>query len=787
MRPSPRRTRALVGAATMALVTAGLPTWWAGAAQPRIVVAAAATLPPASTVLLGSHATTFDVVLKSRDAAGEAAFLQALSTPGAPEYRHFLTPAAFAQRFGAPSQAIATVRAYLAQHGLHPDALSRGGVTLKVSGATTTIGQVFHARVATVRTAGGSVESAFTSPATLPASIASDVSAVAGMSAASPFTSNLVLARTTPSTSSTPQTCSHVGAATGTEPNNNGFTVQQQAAMYGLATQWHNGNTGKGAVIALYELGLADMTDTATFFSCYGISPKITTIKVDGGATPSFTREATMDIEEAASLAPGATIDVYSAPNAGAAPIDLYTQIADDDKATVVSTSWGDCETDPNGTISAETPVMQQLAAEGITVVAAAGDQGSSDCTGITNNLPAVDDPASQPLVTGVGGLTVNNYSPLNETVWNNSGSASGGGISTVWSRPSWQEGSLFTNDTSQGVATAKGRMVPDLSVMGDPMTGFIEYFTGTKSGTVICKTSVCTNGWSGVGGTSIGSPLVASLVAVAAQACGVSRLGFLNPTLYSLGTKDFIPITTGSNDLFAQHKYNAGPGYNLAAGLGSPTSSLIPDLCPSAVDPLTSTLSTPATTIVTGASTPFTLALHTTTGVAMADAIVTLKVAGPSGAPTLDGDPTTTSGSGAALLTTTTNATGTTSFSLTTNAAGTFTVTATVGSVTAATTTVTVVSAKSVDVPPARPVVRVLARSANVAIIAVSLTNGLYPATSLEISTNGGASWSVVPVAAHVTVRHLLARHLYHLIVRALNKWGASPWSAAVALRTLA
>jgi len=79
----------------------------------------------------------------------------------------------------------------------------------------------------------------------------------------------------------------------------------------------------------------------------------------------------------------------------------------------------GTCESDPSGDPAAEQPIFEQMAAQGQTVVSAAGDSGSSDCNGITNNNPAVDDPASQPYVTGVGGLSVGDINPLNESVWN--------------------------------------------------------------------------------------------------------------------------------------------------------------------------------------------------------------------------------------------------------------------------------------------------------------------------------------------------------------------------------
>ena len=240
--------------------------------------------------------------------------------------------------------------------------------------------------------------------------------------------------------------------------------------------------------------------------------------------------------------------------------------MASSDTATIITTSWGICEAQTDGSAQAEQTIFQEMAAQGQTVVAAAGDDGSSDCedTSEPSSAAAVDDPASQPYVTGVGGLDVSNIDPLTESVWNDNCTqadcgAGGGGESSLWSRPSWQvaPGINTTADTM--------RMVPDLSVMGDPATGFIQYYTGAGSG--FCRHS-CSGGWGAIGGTSIGAPLVSDLIAVAAQACGVPRLGFINPSLYAMATTGFVDVTTGNNDLLQHRRIQRR--YRVRHGVGS-------------------------------------------------------------------------------------------------------------------------------------------------------------------------------------------------------------------------
>jgi subtilase family serine protease len=109
-------------------------------------------------------------------------------------------------------------------------------------------------------------------------------------------------------------------------------------------------------------------------------------------------------------------------------------------------------------------------------------------------------------------------------------------------------------------------RLVPDLSSDADPETGFVQYFTGSGQG--VCHQN-CESGWGSVGGTSIGAPMVSSMVAVAAQSCGTTRLGFINPSLYAMASTGFTDVTTGSNDLYNVGDYSAGPGYDEASGLG--------------------------------------------------------------------------------------------------------------------------------------------------------------------------------------------------------------------------
>ncbi len=745
----------------------------ASAAGARVEVAGVGNLPTDARVVTRPIIANFDVALTLRDAAGLKNFLNALTTPSSPSYRHFLTPSLFGARYGASEATLHAVSSYLEGFGLRVRLVTTSRTLLEMSGSTTDIAHAFDTPVETVRLTNGSLRAQFARAATLPASIARDVSAIAGLSSVVSPTSRLVSTApraTLAAHAAVPGTCP--GATT--SGTNGGFTVQQQAQLYGLSSAWSAGKTGVGQTIAIYELGQYSATDTAVFFQCYGLNPTTTTVNVDGGATGGFSNEATMDIEAAGALAPGANLEIYQAPNTSSGPLDLYAQIANDNTASIVSTSWGDCETDPTGAVQAEQVIFEQMAAQGQTVVAAAGDNGSSDCTGIVSNAPAVDDPASQPYVTGVGGLTITSLSPLSQTVWNSNGGAGGGGVSQIWSRPSWQNANGIS-------ANATMRMVPDLSVMGDPATGFVNYFTSTANS---CQ------GWCAIGGTSIGAPLVSALVATAAQICNTPRLGFINPTLYALARtgRGFVDVTTGNNDLFGTGVYAAGVGYDMASGLGSPDPTFVNDLCPSPASPARSTLLSPATASYALSPSHFTVALRDTNGNPVTNTAVTLVAHGHAGNILIDSDPSSARGQSSSIYTVTSDTNGNAIFTMTASEPTSVVLTVKLHGVPLYSTTFTVHPVPLALQKPAVPVTSGVSARSKGAIITLRPRGANAPfVVAIQVSIDGGQTWHSYPGnATHIVLTNLKGTSTYLIQLRARNGNGYSPVSRAIRVTTL-
>jgi subtilase family serine protease len=774
-------------AIAVALVALALPTMNAAATEARVVVAGSAPVPTNVTVVPTAMTTTFDVTLTPRSSTGLANYISSLSDTASANYRHYLTTAQFAQRFGASASSVTAVRDYFGAFGLHVGALSRGRLVLHVKGTTSEIAKAFAAGVETVRRSNGVLAAQLDSNGTVPSAIAQHIAGIAGLSSVVQPSPNTVASHVS-SRTAIATTCPNDGGETTTTPNaNGGYTPFQFAQLYGSASEWANNVTGSGQTIAVYELSAYDPGDLATYLNCYGLTPSITPVSVDGGPTGSYDDEPTLDIEEVAAMAPGASIEIYQGPNNSAGPIDTYQQIADDDTATIVSTSWGTCESDPSGDPSAEQPIFEQMAAQGQTVVSAAGDAGSSDCNGITNNNLAVDDPASQPYVTGVGGLSVNDISPLSETVWNtpvSSGNpgAGGGGISSLWSRPSWQSApGIAANDTM--------RLVPDLSTDADPDTGFIQYYTGTGQG--VCHQN-CQNGWNSVGGTSIGSPMVSSLIAVAAQGCGTARLGFINPSLYAMAATGFVDVTTGSNDLYGVGAYSAGPGYDEASGLGSPDGAdFFAGLCPPTFDATKSSfvVSKPSTTLDVPVN--VTATLHNTDNDPLANALVSVAATNvnANGQVLIDGDRSSESTNGGASYTVATNANGVAQFSISGSEPGPIDVAVTYESQLIDKTTIQVTAnAKTTSKVPGRATIATL--SALVGgfelVVRTPSSNGGAAITSYQYSLSGGSRWiSLARGAKSIRVSNLAKGKVYRISVRALNVNGAGAASNAKSIVT--
>jgi kumamolisin len=340
------------------------------------------------------------------------------------------------------------------------------------------------------------------------------------------------------------------------------YTPLQIASLYNFPA-----GTGQGECVGIIELGGGErMADLTTYFSALGIKPgpKVTAVSVDHGKNHPTgdpngpDGEVMLDIEVVGAIAPKANIAVYFAPNTDAGFLDAITTAIHDktNNPSVISISWGGPESSwTEQSMTAFDSAFQSAAVMGITVCVASGDNGSSD--GVSDGGDHVDFPASSPNVLACGGTSLRGSGNTisSETVWDDGaqGGASGGGVSTFFQLPAWQDG-LHTTQTSGGTAPLTMRGVPDVSGDADPDTGYQVRIDGTN--TVI-------------GGTSAVAPLWAGLIARINAAKG-SRVGFINPTLYGTPTA-LRDITQGNNGDFA-----ASQGWDACTGLGSPNGNQI-------------------------------------------------------------------------------------------------------------------------------------------------------------------------------------------------------------------
>ena len=322
---------------------------------------------------------------------------------------------------------------------------------------------------------------------------------------------------------------------------------------------------GTGQGVAIIELGGGYETDDLdTYFKSLGLakSPSVTAVSVAGGENQpggDADAEVMLDIEVAGALAPGAKLAVYFAPNTDQGFYEAISQAAHDTthKPSIMSISWGGPEDSwSDQSREAMQSALQDAVALGVTVTVAAGDSGSSD--GESDGQPHVDFPASSPYALACGGtkLVADASSIGSETVWNETAAnegATGGGVSTAFALPDWQQ--------SAGVPTAAsdfaGRGVPDVAGDADPLTGYQVRVDGEDQV---------------IGGTSAVAPLWAALAARLNQQLG-APLGDAHAAIYQIGSKAFRDITEGDNG-----DYQAGTGWDACTGWGSPDGQALLD-----------------------------------------------------------------------------------------------------------------------------------------------------------------------------------------------------------------
>ena len=597
----------------------------ASAPEPRVALAGSASPAPRlrQAHLLGrmdaAAPLKAGLVLPLRNQNELAELLRRQYTPGDPLFHRFLSPQDFTAQFGPTPEDYAAVAAYARAQGLLVTGTSPGRTLLNVAGPTARMEAAFGVQISRYRLPNGRVVFANSAAPALPRSVAARLAGIAGLNNIAQMHPHLRHLQPNLLNPNAPVPINGGGGGIGSgplgglSPNDIKYAYDLSAItpLYGTTTPATGTAAldGTGQNVGLFELDGYNPADIALYTSQFalptvltGTAASVTTIPLNDFEEAPLTvegqTEVELDIDMVLALAPSATgVYVYEDDQNvdAAAPLTIFTRMANDlnpaDNKTplvqVISCSWGLAESLEDPTIIAgENTLFQQMAAQGQSLFCSSADNGAYDLyTTITADgtivisptltTPAVDNPASQPYATGVGGTTLSYVQPatatatgtatagtyVGETTWS-AGTAtvdpegSGGGISSLWSKPTYQLG--FG-------ASPNRRDVPDVSLNADPNTGYVIYAPATVGGTGVAEV---------IGGTSAAAPLWAAYTALINQqrtAGGLGPVGFLNPLLYPLAgnsatyAADFHDILTGSN-LF----YVAGAGYDDATGLGS-------------------------------------------------------------------------------------------------------------------------------------------------------------------------------------------------------------------------
>jgi kumamolisin len=453
--------------------------------------------------------------------------------------RHYLTREEYERSHGARPEDVKRVRSFAAEFGLRVASEDRAARRIKLTGTVRAFNEAFGVSLRRYEHSSGTYRCR-TGSLSVPSDLAGIIEAVFGLDNRPQTKPHFRLRKPKPGTH---------------PPKAVSYAPPQVAEAYAFPASV----TGADQCIAIVELGGGYKTsDLDSFFSNLGMAtPQVEAISVDGGSnSPTGDSsgpdgEVELDVEVAGSVAPGAQIAVYFAPNTDQGFIDAVSTAVHDAKLkpSIVSISWGGPEDSwTEQARNALNSACQAAAAMGVTVLAASGDDGAVDGT----SSPTVDFPAASPYVIGCGGtkLTLSGTSIHGEQAWNelsaNEG-ATGGGVSKVFALPNYQQSAKVPPAPNGFV----GRGVPDVAASADPESGYNVIVDGQPSV---------------IGGTSAVAPLWAGLLARINQALG-KNVGYVNPLLYSTSAEaTFHDITSGNNG-----DYSAGPGWDACTGLGSP------------------------------------------------------------------------------------------------------------------------------------------------------------------------------------------------------------------------
>jgi kumamolisin len=524
----------------------------AAASELTPTVAIEGNVPPAlqdATFVTHSDPNTLMTIvvgLKLHNEAEFADLLNRLYAANSPDYHRWITPTDFLSRFSPSQSDVDAVRQHLESHGLTTKRVSDNRVLVQATGTVAQIEEAFAININVYKVGTETHFSNDRNPS-VPSSLKDVVESVTGLTSL--------------------ETMHQASNFEPVPPSTVIYTPPELATIYNFPSRLDtfHGKTiydGTGETIAIataYTYLTSDVDYFWTYYTAIKRTGTLTNICVNG-CTSQLDEEPTLDVEEAGAQAPGASLIVYEIPSNSFSDFSLmYSQMASDNSAQVISISWGNCESVTGTSVmKTEDASFAQMAAEGMTIFTGSGDGGAygylygTPCDAKKPHLQ-IGFPASDPNVTAVGGTTLNataQYRYKTESAWTDSG----GGVSTYFAKPSWQGG--------PGVPTNTKRDIPDIAIFSANCTNSVysTYYEGE---------------WNDGCGTSYGGPNMAGYWALVLEALKGKSTGNVAPLFYQLGASssyktDMHDVTTGNNGAGIGPGYNATKNWDYTTGWGS-------------------------------------------------------------------------------------------------------------------------------------------------------------------------------------------------------------------------